>query len=176
MLAAVKRTRLKRVHLCFIKDWQGAPWARPAHELKQWPAVNLLPSLYPDVQVTIASLHSILKATWSSSTASPSHPAQEEFRFFMEDAGSKLLVLPFKGNAAAEGAAAELGTPTASLSVSSFNGKLSPGRRGGVGRAAVSWLEYGGIIIIYAVLRTRLCSAVDGLSCMVCEVNSVRSM
>ena len=132
MLAAVKRTRLKRVHLCFIKDWQGAPWARPAHELKQWPAVNLLPSLYPDVQVTIASLHSILKATWSSSTASPSHPAQEEFRFFMEDAGSKLLVLPFKGNAAAEGAAAELGTPTASLSVSSFNGKLSPGRRAGL--------------------------------------------
>ena len=48
--------------------------------------------------------------------------AQEEFRFFMEDAGSKLLVLPSQGNAAAEGAAAELGTPTATFDVSWSSG------------------------------------------------------
>ena len=40
----------------------------------------------------------------------------------MDDAGSKLLVLPTKGNAAAEAAAAELGTPTATLSVSQSRG------------------------------------------------------
>ena len=43
----------------------------------------------------------------------------------MEDAGSKLLVLPTRGNAAAEAAAAELGTPTASLSVASSEGEHS---------------------------------------------------
>ncbi len=48
--------------------------------------------------------------------------AQDEFRFFMDDAGSKLLVLPTRGNAAAEGAAAELGTPTATFSVTTSEG------------------------------------------------------
>jgi hypothetical protein len=43
----------------------------------------------------------------------------------MEDAGSKLLVLPTRGNAAAEGAAAELGTPTATLAVTSFKGEYT---------------------------------------------------
>ena len=51
--------------------------------------------------------------------------AQDEFRFFMDDAGSKLLVLPTRGNAAAEGAAAELGTPTATFSVASSGGASS---------------------------------------------------
>ena len=40
----------------------------------------------------------------------------------MEDAGSKLLVLPARGNGAAEGAAAELGTPTATLTISGSGG------------------------------------------------------
>jgi len=51
--------------------------------------------------------------------------AQDEFRFFMDDAGSKLLVLPTQGNAAAEGAAAELGTPTATFSVTPSRGAIS---------------------------------------------------
>ena len=43
----------------------------------------------------------------------------------MDDAGSKLLVLPARGNAAAEAAAAELGTPTATLSVARSGGAIS---------------------------------------------------
>jgi hypothetical protein len=51
--------------------------------------------------------------------------SQDEFRFYMEDAASKLLVVPVEGNAAAEKAAAELGIPVISIAVSWSKGGLS---------------------------------------------------
>lgn len=47
----------------------------------------------------------------------------DEFSFFMEDAASKLLVLPSQGNAAAERAAAALHVPVATCVVSWSKGK-----------------------------------------------------
>ena len=42
----------------------------------------------------------------------------DEFKFFMEDAASKLLVLPTQGNAAAQKAAAVLSVPIATCALS----------------------------------------------------------
>lgn len=40
---------------------------------------------------------------------------QDEFKFYLEDASSKLLVVPRGGNASAEAAAQQLGVPVASF-------------------------------------------------------------
>jgi hypothetical protein len=48
---------------------------------------------------------------------------QDEFRFYMQDAASKLLLLPVKGNAQAEKAASGLNIPTASMSLSMTAGE-----------------------------------------------------
>lgn len=42
---------------------------------------------------------------------------QDEFKFYLEDASSKLLVVPVGGHRAAEAAAADLGVPVASFSI-----------------------------------------------------------
>lgn len=39
----------------------------------------------------------------------------DEFKFFMEDAASKLLVVPSQGNTSAEAAAKALGIPVATI-------------------------------------------------------------
>lgn len=45
------------------------------------------------------------------------HHVQDEFKFYLEDASSKLLVVPAGGNANAEAAAADQGVPVASFSI-----------------------------------------------------------
>lgn len=61
-----------------------------------------------------------LGTTLARAVAAPlnSSYTSDEFRFFMEDASSKLLVLPTKGNKAAEEAAAGLRVPVATCKVS----------------------------------------------------------
>lgn len=48
---------------------------------------------------------------------------QDEFQFYMRDAASKLLLVPNKGNKAAESAASCLIIPTATVSVSWTDGE-----------------------------------------------------
>ena len=52
--------------------------------------------------------------------------AQDEVKFYMGDAASKLLLVPARGNREAEKAAAELNVPAATLSVSWSEGALQP--------------------------------------------------
>jgi hypothetical protein len=42
---------------------------------------------------------------------------QDEFKFYLEDASSKLLIVPSGGNSNAEAAAADLGVPVATFSI-----------------------------------------------------------
>lgn len=44
---------------------------------------------------------------------------QDEFKFYLEDAQSKLLIVPAGGNVTAEGAAEDLGVPVAVFAFSS---------------------------------------------------------
>ena len=71
-----------------------------------------------DLQVEFAV--AFLGITAARAVAAPlnSSYTQDEFRFFMEDAASKLLVLPTQGNAAAQRAAAALRVPIATCAVS----------------------------------------------------------
>ena len=48
---------------------------------------------------------------------------QDEFKFFMEDAKSKLLLVPSEGNSTAEKAASDLQVPIATLKITSSSGK-----------------------------------------------------
>ena len=48
--------------------------------------------------------------------------AQEEFHFYLEDARSRLLLVPAKGNAKAEQAASQLRVPVASLGLTNGRG------------------------------------------------------
>ncbi len=52
--------------------------------------------------------------------------AQDEVKFYMGDAASKLLLVPARGNREAEKAAAELNVPSATISVSRSEGALQP--------------------------------------------------
>lgn len=51
--------------------------------------------------------------------------SQDEFKFFMEDAKSKLLLVPSEGNSTAEKAASDLHVPIAALKITSSGGELS---------------------------------------------------
>ena len=48
---------------------------------------------------------------------------QDEFKFFMEDAKSKLLLVPSEGNSTAEKAASDLQVSIATLKITSSSGK-----------------------------------------------------
>ena len=48
---------------------------------------------------------------------SPSTTPQDEFKFYLEDASSKLLIVPVGGNRNAEAAAADVGVPVATFSM-----------------------------------------------------------
>ena len=52
--------------------------------------------------------------------------AQDEVKFYMGDAASKLLLVPARGNRKAEKAAADLSVPAATISVSWSEGALQP--------------------------------------------------
>lgn len=51
------------------------------------------------------------------------HAFQDEFKFFMEDAKSKLLLVPLEGNSTAEKAASDLQVSTATLKITPSGGK-----------------------------------------------------
>ena len=51
-------------------------------------------------------------------------PQQDEFAFFIEDASSKMLLVPSGGNAPAEQAAAKLNVPIATLHIVDNGGML----------------------------------------------------
>lgn len=51
------------------------------------------------------------------------HACQDEFKFFMEDAKSKLLLVPSEGNSTAEKAATDLQLPIATLKITPSGGK-----------------------------------------------------
>ena len=53
------------------------------------------------------------------------HAFQDEFKFFMEDAKSKLLLVPSEGNSTAEKAASDLQVPIATLKITASSGKHS---------------------------------------------------
>ena len=55
--------------------------------------------------------------------SSPYHAFQDEFKFFMEDAKCKLLLVPSEGNSTAEKAASDLQVPIATLKITSSSGK-----------------------------------------------------
>ncbi|KAI8470710.1 MAG: hypothetical protein J3K34DRAFT_377006 [Monoraphidium minutum] len=69
-----------------------------------------------------------LAVTQARAVAAPLNAGykQDEFTWYMEDAKSRLLILPPSGNAAAEAAAAALGVPVATAA-------LAPGANGGGG-------------------------------------------
>ena len=48
---------------------------------------------------------------------------QDEFKFFMDDAKSRLLLVPCEGNSTAEEAAADLHVPIATLAITSSGGE-----------------------------------------------------
>ena len=50
---------------------------------------------------------------------------QDEFKFFMDDAKSKLLLVPTEGNSTAERAATDLHIPIATLALTSSGGTLT---------------------------------------------------
>ena len=52
--------------------------------------------------------------------------AQDEVKFYMGDAASKLLLVPARGNREAEKAAADLNVPAATISVSWSEGAVQP--------------------------------------------------
>ncbi len=49
---------------------------------------------------------------------------QDEFKFYMQDAASKLLLVPVRGNKEAESAASSCNIPVASVSVSWTDGQF----------------------------------------------------
>lgn len=49
---------------------------------------------------------------------------QDEFKFYMQDAASKLLLVPVRGNKAAESAASSLNIPIATVAVSWTDGAV----------------------------------------------------
>lgn len=51
---------------------------------------------------------------------------QDEFKFYMKDASSKLLLVPVKGNREAEKAASSLNMPVASVALSQTGGERLP--------------------------------------------------
>lgn len=61
---------------------------------------------------------SVLHACW---------PLQDEFKFYLEDAKSKLLLVPSDGNKAAQGAASSLGVPAASFTMQHTRGTHKAG-------------------------------------------------
>lgn len=48
---------------------------------------------------------------------------QDEFKFFMDDAKSRLLLVPSEGNSTAEKAAADLHVPIATFAITSSGGE-----------------------------------------------------
>lgn len=54
------------------------------------------------------------------------HVVQDEFKFYMKDASSKLLLVPVKGNREAEKAASSLNMPVASVALSQTGGERLP--------------------------------------------------
>ena len=54
----------------------------------------------------------------------PALPPQGEFEFFIEDAASKLLLVPASGNKLAEQAASKLNVPIATLRISGSSGRF----------------------------------------------------
>lgn len=56
-----------------------------------------------------------LAVTWARAIAAPLNSSYErdEFNFYLEDAQSKLLIVPARGNAKAEAAAKDRGVPVA---------------------------------------------------------------
>ena len=67
-----------------------------------------------------AKAHSRVHGVLPTDTAnSDSCAFQDEFKFYLEDASSKLLVVPAGGNTNAEAAAAQLGVPVATFAIPS---------------------------------------------------------
>ena len=66
-----------------------------------------------------------LGVTLARAVAAPLNSAytEDEFKFYMEDAGSKLLIVPKRGNKHAEAAAAGLNVPIATFSISIMKGE-----------------------------------------------------
>ena len=65
-----------------------------------------------------------LGVTLARAVAAPLNSAytEDEFRFYMEDAASKLLIVPKRGNKHAEAAASGLKVPIATFSISIMKG------------------------------------------------------
>ncbi len=52
---------------------------------------------------------------------------QDEFKFFMDDAKSRLLLVPSEGNSTAEKAATDLHVPVATFAITSSGGEHNRG-------------------------------------------------
>jgi acyl-CoA synthetase (AMP-forming)/AMP-acid ligase II len=67
--------------------------------------------------VQLEYIVTFLAINWARAIAAPlnSNYETEEFKFYLEDAQSKLLVLPTSGNTKAEAAAKDRGVPTATF-------------------------------------------------------------
>ncbi|EIE20280.1 acetyl-CoA synthetase-like protein [Coccomyxa subellipsoidea C-169] len=76
---------------------------------------------------TVDFVVAFLGVTYARAVAAPlnSNYTADEFKFYMQDAASKLLLVPVRGNKEAESAASSCNIPVASVSVSWTDGGLS---------------------------------------------------
>ena len=81
---------------------------------------------YHNVQCTwqVEFVVAFLGVTLARAVAAPLNSAykEDEFRFYMEDAASKLLIVPKRGNKHAEAAASGLKVPIATFAISIMKG------------------------------------------------------
>lgn len=81
---------------------------------------------------TVDFIVAFLGVTYARAVAAPLNPNYklDEFKFFMDDAKSKLLLVPSEGNSTAEKAAADLSVPIAALQLTSSGVDIKPKTRG----------------------------------------------
>ncbi|KAL3141143.1 hypothetical protein ABBQ38_003493 [Trebouxia sp. C0009 RCD-2024] len=81
---------------------------------------------------TVDFIVGFLGVTYARAVAAPLNPNYklDEFKFFMEDAKSKLLLVPSEGNPTAEKAAIDLHVPIATLKLTSSGVEVTPKSKG----------------------------------------------
>lgn len=118
----------------------GPVYSRGQLEEKIKYVANLLRNggIRPGDAVSIAKANTVdfivafLGVTYARAVAAPLNPNYklDEFKFFMDDAKSKLLLVPTEGNSTAERAATDLHIPIATLALTSSGVEVKPKSKG----------------------------------------------